>query len=92
MAPDGTPVPEELHRSRSPSWRWSASPRVEYMIAVYIAADRVAADPRYGNPATRLADTARQRSAATPCDPGSTGPTRSADADPGSMPGGGLPW
>lgn len=58
---DGTPVPEELHRSFSPSWRWPASLRVEYMIAVYIAAGRVAADSRYGDPATRLADIACQR-------------------------------
>jgi hypothetical protein len=32
---DGTPVPEELHRSFSPSRRWPASLRVEYMIAIY---------------------------------------------------------
>jgi len=57
---DGTPVPEELHRSCFPSWRWPASPRIEYMIALYISAGRVAADPRYGEPATRLAHAARQ--------------------------------
>jgi hypothetical protein len=57
---DGVPVPEEIHRSRFPSWRWPASPRMEYMVALHIAAGRVAADPRYGEPATRLADAARQ--------------------------------
>ena len=57
---DGTPVPEEIHRSRFPSWQWPASPRHEYMVALHIAAGRVAAAPRYGNPATRLAVTARQ--------------------------------
>jgi hypothetical protein len=56
----GTPVPEELHRSRSPSWAWPASPRIEFMIALYITAGWVAGDPRYGDPVTRLADTARQ--------------------------------
>jgi hypothetical protein len=55
---DGTPVPEEVHRSQHPSWRWPAKPRIEYMIALYITAGRVAADPRYGDPATRLADAA----------------------------------
>jgi hypothetical protein len=55
---DGLPVPEELHRSRFPSWRWPASQRVEYMIALRIAAGWVTGDPRYGDPATRLADTA----------------------------------
>lgn len=59
---DRTPVPEELHRSRFPSRRWPASPRIEYMIALYITAGKVAADPRYGEPATRLTDTARQLS------------------------------
>jgi hypothetical protein len=58
---DGVPVPEELHRSRAPSWRWPASLRVEYMIALYITAGWVAGDPRYGDPATRLADIASQR-------------------------------
>jgi len=58
---DGTPIPEELHRSWAPSWRWPASPRIEYMIAVRITAGWVAGDPRYGVPATRLADIARQR-------------------------------
>jgi hypothetical protein len=57
---DGVPVPEEIHRSRHPSWRWPASPRMEYMIALHIAAGRVAADPRYGDPAARLADAARR--------------------------------
>jgi 5-methylcytosine-specific restriction endonuclease McrA len=56
---DGTPVPEELHRSQFPSWRWPASPHIEYMIALYIAAGQVAADPRYGDPAARAADAAR---------------------------------
>jgi HNH endonuclease len=61
---DGTPIPEALHRSASPSWHWPASPRIEYMIALYIAAGLVAADPRYGNPDTRLTDTVRHRSRA----------------------------
>lgn len=58
----GSPVPEELHRSQSPSWQWPAGPRIEYMIALYITAGRVAADPRYGDPATRLASAARRLS------------------------------
>jgi hypothetical protein len=57
---DGTPIPEELYRSRFPSWQWPAKPRGEYMIALHIAAGRVAADPRYGEPAKRLADAARR--------------------------------
>jgi hypothetical protein len=59
---DGSPVPEELHRSRFPSWQWPASPWIEYMIALYITAAQVTADPRYGDPATRLASAARQLS------------------------------
>jgi hypothetical protein len=58
---DGVPVSEELHRSRAPSWRWPASLRIEYMIALYITAGWVTGDPRYGDPATRLADMAIQR-------------------------------
>jgi hypothetical protein len=58
---DGVPVPEELHRSRAPSWRWPASLRVECMIALYITAGWVTGDTRYGDPASRLADTALQR-------------------------------
>lgn len=61
QALDGVPVPEELHRSRAPSRRWPASLRVEYMIALYIKAGWVTGDPRYGDPATRLADIALQR-------------------------------
>jgi hypothetical protein len=57
---DGTPVPEELHRSLFPSWRWPAKPLVEQMIALSITAGWVAADPRYGDPATRLQNAARQ--------------------------------
>lgn len=57
---DGTPIPEEIYRRRFPSWRWPASPRHEYMIALYIAAGRVAAEPRYGDHAARLADAARK--------------------------------
>jgi hypothetical protein len=53
-------VPEELHRSRLPSWRWPASQRVEYMIALRITAGWVTGDPRYGDPVTRLADTTAQ--------------------------------
>jgi HNH endonuclease len=60
---DGTPVPEEVHRSQSPSWKWPAAPRIEYVIALYIAAGRVVAEPRYGDPATRLANAARMLSA-----------------------------
>jgi hypothetical protein len=56
---DGTPVPEELYRDARPPWQWPASPRVEYSIALSISAGRVTADPRYGDPATRLADAAR---------------------------------
>jgi 5-methylcytosine-specific restriction endonuclease McrA len=59
---DGTPIPEELYRSCFTSWRWPARPRIEYMIALSIDAGRVAADPRYGDPATRLTDAARQLS------------------------------
>lgn len=58
---DGTPVPEELHRRQCSSWAWPARPRVEYMIALYIAAGRVAADPRRGDPASRLRDTAARQ-------------------------------
>jgi hypothetical protein len=58
---DGTPIPEELNRSASPSWRWPANLRIEYMIALYIAVGRVAADPRYGDPASRLADVVHRR-------------------------------
>ena len=61
QALDGVPGPEELHRSRAPSWRWPASQRVEYMIALYITAGWVTGNPRYGDPATRLADIAVQR-------------------------------
>jgi hypothetical protein len=61
QALDGVPVPEELHRSRAPSWRWPASRQVEYMIALYTTAGWVTGDPRYGDPATRLADTTAQR-------------------------------
>jgi hypothetical protein len=53
---DGAPVPEQLHRSRALSWHWPASPRVEYIIALYITAGWVT-----GDPATRLADIAVQR-------------------------------
>jgi hypothetical protein len=59
---DGSPIPEELHRAQFPSWQWPAIPRIEYMIALYIAAGRVTADPRYGDPATRLVSAARQLS------------------------------
>ena len=57
---DGTPIPEQLYLSPFPSWRWPARPRIEYMIALSIASGRVAADPCSGEPATRLADAARQ--------------------------------
>jgi 5-methylcytosine-specific restriction endonuclease McrA len=55
---DGTPVPEELHRRQYTSWTWPARPRIEYVIALKIAAGRVAADPRYGDPASRLRNAA----------------------------------
>jgi 5-methylcytosine-specific restriction endonuclease McrA len=55
---DGTPVPEELHRGQHSSWAWPARPRIEYMIALYIAAGRVAADSRCGDPASRIHDAA----------------------------------
>jgi hypothetical protein len=50
---DGIPVPEEIHRSCFPSWAYPASRRVEFMIALCIAAGDLAADPRYGDPALR---------------------------------------
>jgi hypothetical protein len=63
---DGTPIPEELYRSCFAPSRWRVRRRrrvrrrLEYMIALYIAVGRVAADPRYGEPTTRLADAARR--------------------------------
>jgi hypothetical protein len=45
----------------SPSWQWPANPRIEYMIALYIASGQVDADPRYGDPTTRPANSARKR-------------------------------
>jgi hypothetical protein len=50
---DGTPVPEDIHRGCSPRWAYPAGRRTELMIALYIAAGEVAADPRYGDPAAR---------------------------------------
>jgi hypothetical protein len=50
---DGTPVPEDVHRGCFPSWTYPASRRAEFMIALYIAAGNVAADPRYGDPEAR---------------------------------------
>jgi hypothetical protein len=50
---DGTPIPEELHRGRFPSWAYPARRHTELMIALYIDAGEVAADPRYGDPASR---------------------------------------
>jgi hypothetical protein len=58
---EGTPVPEATHRSQYPTWTWPSSPRIEFVIALYIAGGRVAADPRYGDPATRLADAAARQ-------------------------------
>jgi hypothetical protein len=57
---DGTPVPEELHRSCFASWAYPAARRVEFMIALYIAAGEVAADPRYGDTASRAERFARE--------------------------------
>ena len=51
---DGTPVPEELRRSCFASWAYPAPRRIEFMIALNIAAGEVAADPRYGDPASRV--------------------------------------
>jgi hypothetical protein len=59
---DGTPIPEALVRSSRPSWQWPASLRIEYMIALYIDAGRISADPRYGQPSTRLTEAADRRS------------------------------
>jgi hypothetical protein len=70
---------------------WPASPRIEYMIALYISAGRVAADPRYGEPATRLAHAARQMALRTPCCAGSTGWKETTGAAPLSTLGGDLP-
>src|SRR5258708_17941200 len=58
---EGTPVPAELDRGWSPSWAWPASPRIEFMIALYITAGWVAGDSRYGDPVTRLGVTVRRR-------------------------------
>jgi hypothetical protein len=57
---DGVPVPEDLHRIKAPLHGAGRQPRGEYVIALYITAGRVSGDPRYGDPATRLADTAAQ--------------------------------
>jgi hypothetical protein len=51
---DGTPVPEGVYRACSPSWAYPASRRAELMIVLYIAAGEIAADPRNGDPGTRL--------------------------------------
>lgn len=51
---DGTPIPEEVHRGRYPSWAYPASRQVESMIALKIAAGDIALSLRYGDPATRL--------------------------------------
>lgn len=58
---DGTPVPEELHRRQHSSWTWPGRPRIEYMIALKIAAGLVAAAPRCGDPASRLRDAAARQ-------------------------------
>jgi hypothetical protein len=88
------PIPEELHRSHAPSWSWPANQRVEYMIALYITAGWVTGDPRYGDPATRLADIAVQRfgtAADDAVNPGCNGSTRPASAGLSEPPGGALP-
>lgn len=51
---DGTPVPEGVYRACSPTWAYPASRRVEFVIALYIAAGQIEADPRNGDPGTRL--------------------------------------
>lgn len=62
---DGIPIPEGIHRACSPSWAYPASRRVEYMIALLIAIGDMAADPRYGDPATRLDPFVRELGAGT---------------------------
>jgi hypothetical protein len=47
---NGTPVPEEIHRSQYPSWQWPARPRIDYIIALEIATGQVAADPATETP------------------------------------------
>jgi hypothetical protein len=51
---NSTPVPEALRRSCFASWAYPSTHRVEFMMALYIAAGEVAADPRYGDEASRL--------------------------------------
>jgi hypothetical protein len=48
-----TSVPEAIHRGCHSSWAYPASRRVEFMIALAIAAGEVEADPRYGDPDSR---------------------------------------
>jgi 5-methylcytosine-specific restriction endonuclease McrA len=57
---DGTPLPEELYRGSDPAWQWPASPHSEYLIALQVVSGRLAPDPRYGEPAERLAEAARR--------------------------------
>ncbi len=56
---DGTPVSEEIHRSCFASWAYPSTRQVEYMIALYIAAGEVAADPRFGDPTSRVSQFAQ---------------------------------
>ena len=51
---EGIPMPEEIHRGCFPAWAFPASRQVEFMTAVFIAAGVVAADPRYGDPGSRV--------------------------------------
>ena len=86
---DATPIPEELDRSLAPSRRWPASLRIEYMIAVYVAAGWQVI----------LATVIQQPGSQTLPASDSTSPPRApyamglawlkgpADADPGSMAG-----
>lgn len=50
---DDTPVPEVIHRGCFPSWVYPARRRVEFMIALHIAAGEIGADPRYGDLSSR---------------------------------------
>jgi hypothetical protein len=57
---EDTPVPEELHRSCFASWAYPARHQIEYMMALNIAGGEVAADPRYGDPGSRVERFARE--------------------------------
>ncbi len=50
---DGTQMPEEIYRGRLPSWTYPARRYTEPIIALYIDAGEVAADPHHGDRACR---------------------------------------